>query len=91
MKVTPAEIKNYYDKNRASFPVPEKKNLAILILDQAKIEQGIAPSDAELRSAYEKRKEKFRSQERILSRHILIRGGKTPEEDAKVKAKAEES
>ncbi len=90
VKVTPAEIKNYYDKNRASFPVPEKKNLAILILDQAKIEQGIAPSDAELHRAYENEKEKFRSQERILTRHILLRAGKTPEEDAKVKAKAED-
>jgi len=90
VQVTPAEIKEYYDKNRASFPIPEKKNLAILILDQAKIEQSIEPSDAELHRAYENEKEKFRSPERVLARHILLRTGKTPEEDTKVKAKAED-
>ncbi len=90
VQVTPAEIKEYYDKNRASFPIPEKKNLAILILDQAKIEQSIEPSDAELHRAYENEKEKFRSPERVLARHILLRTGKTPEEDAKVKAKADD-
>jgi peptidyl-prolyl cis-trans isomerase D len=88
VQVTPAEIKDYYDKNRASFPVPEKKNLAILILDQARIEQSIVPSEPELHRVYENEKEKFRSPERILTRHILLMA-KTPEEDAKVKPKAD--
>jgi peptidyl-prolyl cis-trans isomerase D len=89
VQVTAAEVKEYYDKNRAAFPIPEKKNLSILILDQAKIEQGIVPSEAELHRAYENEKEKFRSPERILTRHILVKAGKTPDEDAKAKAKAE--
>jgi peptidyl-prolyl cis-trans isomerase D len=88
--VTPAEVKEYYDKNQGQFPVPEKRSLAILMLDPAKIEQSIQISDAELRSAYEGDKEKFRNPERVLSRHILIKGGTTPEEDAKAKAKAED-
>jgi peptidyl-prolyl cis-trans isomerase D len=88
--VTPAEIKAYYDKNPAAYPVPERRNLAILILDQAKIEQSIQVSDAELHRAYDADKEKFRNPERVLARHILIKGGATPEEDAKAKAKAED-
>jgi len=88
--VTPAEVKDYYDKNSAAFPVPEKRNLAILILDQAKIEQSIQLSDAELRRAYEADKDKFRNPERVQTRHILIKAGTAPEEDAKAKAKAED-
>ena len=90
VQVTPAEIKNYYDKNRSAFPVPEKKNLAILVVDEAKIEQSIVPTESELRRMYESEKDKFRTPERILTRHILLRSGATPEEDAKVKAKAED-
>ena len=88
--VAPAEVKAYFDKNAGQFPVPEKRNLAILILDQAKIEQSIQVSEAELRSAYERDKEKFRNPERVQARHILIKGGTTPEEDAKAKDKAED-
>jgi len=88
--VTPAEVKEYYDKNKGQFPVPERRNLAILILDQNKIEQSIPLTDADLRSAYDRDKERFRHPERVQARHILIKGGTAPEEDAKAKAKAEE-
>jgi len=90
VSVTPAEIKAYYDKTPGQYPVPEKRSLAILMLDQAKIEQSIQVSDAELHRAYDADKEKFRNPERVQARHILIKGGTTPEEDAKARAKAED-
>lgn len=90
VKVTPTEIKEYYDKNRTQFPIPEKRSVAVLTLDQAKIEQSIQPTDAELRRAYESNKDTFRNPERVLARHILLKTGATPEEDAKAKAKAED-
>ena len=92
VKVTPAEIKEYYEKNRTQFPIPEKHNLAILVLDQGKIEQTIQPTEAELRRAYESEKDdKFRHHERVLARHILVKSdGKNPAEDAQAKAKAED-
>ena len=90
VSVTPAEMKAYYDKSPGQFPVPEKRSLAILILDPAKIEQSIPVSDGELRSAYAADQDKFRKPERVQARHILIKGGTTPEDDAKAKAKAED-
>jgi len=90
VSVTPAEIKAYYDKNAGTFPIPEKRSLAILILDQGKIEQSIQVSDAELRNAYQRDQDKFRNPERVQARHILIKGGTTPDDDAKAKAKAED-
>jgi len=91
VQVTDADLKEYYTKSPAAFPVPEKRNLAILVLDQAKIEQSINPTEAELRRAYQSDKDRFRTPERVKVRHILLKtAGKPPEEDAKIKATAED-
>jgi peptidyl-prolyl cis-trans isomerase D len=91
VQVTPAELKAFYDQNRNMFSVPEKRSLAILVIDQTKLEQSINLSDADLRTAYETNKENFRTPERVKVRHILLKTtGKSPEEDAKIKAKAED-
>jgi peptidyl-prolyl cis-trans isomerase D len=89
-QVTPAEIKEYHDKNPNAFPVPEKRSMALVMLDQAKLEQAINPSDAELHRLYDSDRERFRTPERVQVRHILLKTtGKSPEEDAKILAKAE--
>ena len=91
VQITPAEIKAYHDKNPAAFPVSEKRSLALLILDQAKLEQSINPSDADLQRLYNSDKDRFRTPERVKVRHILLKTtGKSPEEDAKIKAKVED-
>jgi len=91
VQVTPADIKDFYTKNPMAFPIPEKRSLAILVIDQAKLEQSINPSEAELRRAYESDKDRFRTPERVKVRHILLKTtGKTPEEEAKIKVKAED-
>ena len=90
-QVTPAEIKEYHDKNPNAFPVPEKKSMELVMLDQAKLEQSINPSDADLHRLYNADKDRFRNPERVQVRHILLKTtGKSPEEDAKMKAKAED-
>ena len=90
VKVTPEEIKAYFDKNHAQFAIAEKRSLAVLILDPAKIEQSVQPSDADLQHAYDTEKDQFRIPERIQARYILIKSGATPAEDAKAKAKADD-
>jgi peptidyl-prolyl cis-trans isomerase D len=88
---TPAEIKDVYDKNRSAYTVGEKRNLAILVLDQAKVEQSINVSDAELRRLYDSERDQFRTPERANVRHILLKtAGKPADEDAKMKAKGED-
>jgi peptidyl-prolyl cis-trans isomerase D len=91
IQITPAEMKDYYDKSRAAFSIPEKRSLAILVIDQAKIQQSLDPSDAEMLRTYENDKDRFRTPERVKVRHILLKTtGKSPAEDAKIKAKAED-
>jgi len=91
VQVSPAEIKDYYEKNRVAFSIGEKRSLAILVLDQGKLEQSINPTEADLHRLYDANKDQFRTAERVMVRHILLKTtDKTPAEDAKIKAKADD-
>lgn len=91
VQVTPQEMENYYNASKAAFQVPETKTLGILIVDQEKVAQSITPTDAELQRMYDQNKDSFRTPERVKVRHILLTTtGKTPQEEAAIKAKAED-
>jgi peptidyl-prolyl cis-trans isomerase D len=92
-EVTPteAEMKEYYRVNSASYKTPEKKNLVILVADQAKLEQTLKPDDAELLKIYNQNKDQYRVPERVQVQHILfMTQGKPASDDAKIKAQAED-
>jgi peptidyl-prolyl cis-trans isomerase D len=88
---TEQDLKNYYDANKAGFQTPERKNLAVLVADQGKLEAAVNFSDAELQSAYNQIKDQYRLMERVKVRHILLKTSDKPAgDDAKIKAKAED-
>ena len=90
VKVTPEEVKAYFTAHQTSYTIPEKHSLGILVINQAKLEQAINPSDTELEAEYNRNKDQFRMPERVKARHILLTTtGKTKDEEAAVKAKAE--
>jgi peptidyl-prolyl cis-trans isomerase D len=90
LQPTQQEIQEYYKANITQFQVPEKKNLTLLIADQAKIEASLNPTDEELQRIYSQNKESFRTPERVRARHILVKTqGKPANEEAALKAKAE--
>jgi peptidyl-prolyl cis-trans isomerase D len=85
-----AEMQQNFSINQASYTVPERRNLAILIADQNKIAATVNPTEAELRRAYDQNIAAYRIGESVKVRHILLKTqGKSPEEEAKVKAQAE--
>src|ERR1035437_9637847 len=87
----PDEMDAYFRSNAARYNISEKRNLVMLLADQAKIEQGLNPSDAELLSAYNQNQNNYRLPERVHARHILLMTqGKPPGDEAKIKAKAED-
>ncbi|MCL4402755.1 MAG: peptidylprolyl isomerase [Acidobacteria bacterium] len=90
VQVTPEEMQSYFRTNQASYQVPEKRNLAVLIIDQAKIEQSLNPSDADLERMYNQNKDSFRVPERVKVRHILLKTSGNAQADAAVKTKAED-
>ena len=87
---TPEEMRSFYKSNTAQYMTPEKKVLAVLIADQAKLEAAVNPTDAELQRFYTQNQESFRTEERVKVRHILLKTeGKPPAETAAIKTKAE--
>jgi peptidyl-prolyl cis-trans isomerase D len=86
-----AEMQQNFTVNQASYTVPERKNLAVLIADQGKIALSVNPTDAELRRAYDQNVAAYRVGESVKVRHILLKTqGKPPAEEAKIKAQADD-
>lgn len=88
---TAEDMQTYFKANPVRFTEPQKKNLVILLADQAKMLQTLNPSDADLLKGYNQNPEAFRIPERVEARHILLKTqGKPPADDAKIKAQAED-
>src|SRR4051794_18669053 len=84
------EMQDYFKANAARYMAPEKKNLTLLVADQAKLEATVTVSDADLQRMYTQNQEAFRTPERVKARHILFKTqGKSAAEEAAIKAKAE--
>ena len=87
--VTPAEIQDFYNKNRAQFMTQEKRSYQLLIADEARIGAAVEVSENDLRTAYSQNLDRYRSPEKVKVRHILISTvGKSPEETKQLEAKA---
>ncbi len=90
VQVSPEELRKDYEATKMQYQVPEKRSLGILLVDQAKLEQTIQPTDADLLRVYNDNKDNYRLLERVDVRHILLKAtDKDPKQAAAVKAKAE--
>ena len=90
-KVTPEEIKAYFDTHRMQYSVPDKRSFQVLVIDQEKVAQSIQISDAQLRAAYSASMDNFRVPERVHARHILIKTvDKSDAEKKQLLAKAQD-
>jgi len=91
VKIAPEEIKPFFDARRADYPIPEKRSFVVLVLDQDKVEQSVAVTDAQLHAAYSSNLDNFRMPERVHVRHILIdTRGKSDAEKKQLLAKAQD-
>ncbi len=87
----PAALKAYFGKNRALFRTPETRDVYLIIGTTADFVQSAKISDDELRKQYQENLDSYRLPERVKVRHILIKTeGKSADEKAKLKAKAED-
>lgn len=83
---TEAEIQTYFNEHKSEFQIPEKRSLAVIVIDPGK-EAVPAPPDEVLRKLYISKEDSFRTPERVFARHILIKSDAS--NDAAAKAKAE--
>ncbi|HTP32205.1 MAG TPA: peptidylprolyl isomerase [Candidatus Acidoferrales bacterium] len=90
LQPTQQEVQDYLKANASMYQVPEKRNLTLLVADQAKLEASLNPTDAELQKIYTQNQDAFRTPERVKARHILLKTqGKPASEEPAIKAKAE--
>ncbi len=87
----PSAVKAYFEKNRALFRTPEKRDLNLVVGSNADFIQAANVSDGRLQQQYQENLDSYRTPERVRVRHILIKTqGKSKEEAAKLKGKAED-
>lgn len=90
VKVTDAEIQDYYTKHQSEFVEPEKVVIDYVLLSKQDLMKKLKPSEEELKSYYEANKSSFVQPEKRRASHILIRlDAKTPEAKEKAKKEAE--
>lgn len=84
-------VKAYFDKNRSSFRIPEKRDFDYIVGSAADFVQSAHISDSDLQRSYREGMDSYRQPERVQARHILIKTqGKPKENLPKLKAKAED-
>ena len=91
VKYTPEELKAFFEKNKARYRVPAKVKVAYLAIRSKDVEDQVKIEPSEVADYYEFNLNKYRQPEKVKARHILFKVKKdaTPEEIAKVKARAE--
>jgi peptidyl-prolyl cis-trans isomerase D len=90
-KVTVSEKdeRDYYEKNKAKYTIPEKRKAKYVFFESLKLRAESKATDDELRQYYEQHKDEYTLPERVKAQHILFKTqGKTPEEIEKIKEKA---
>ena len=89
--VSPAEVETYFNANRVAYMVPEKRSFLIFPIEEAKIAATFQLPEAELRNAYAKNQERYRTPERVKARHILLMTtNKSPAEVTAIQKKIED-
>ncbi len=91
LKPTTEQLKSYFEQNKGFFPLPETRDLQLIIADQAKVAESIPVPDSQVEAYYNAQRDQFRTPERVHARHILLStAGKSDADKAKIKAKAED-
>jgi peptidyl-prolyl cis-trans isomerase D len=89
------ELKAFYQRNKANYNNPEKRQIKYVVVESAKIAAAATVSDQDLQAYYDKHREEYRVAEQVKVSHILIKtplpaaGGKEDEKavaDARAKA-----
>ncbi|HEX3129074.1 MAG TPA: peptidyl-prolyl cis-trans isomerase [Thermoanaerobaculia bacterium] len=89
--VTDADVKSYFEKHKAEYRLPEQREAAYLVIDQAQLSStaGMAKvDDKAVQDYYQQHKEEFARPEQIHVRHIVVspEGKSDAEAQAKIAA-----
>ncbi|MEJ5370043.1 MAG: peptidylprolyl isomerase [Bryobacteraceae bacterium] len=89
--VTDAELAAFYEQNKASYRIPEKRSFLLFVFDEQQIGATLQVPEELLRQMYARQQDRFRTPERVRARHILIKTVDRPaSEIATLQKKAED-
>jgi len=92
-KITPtdAETKDFYEKNKAKYQVPERRSVRYALLDVNQLRQSIKISDDQLKAQYVQNIQEYEVPNQVHVQHILFMTvGKTDAEVEEIKKRAED-
>ncbi len=89
--VTQADLQDYYEKNKASYQIGERRSFNLLIVDLDRMMTTAMLSDAELKQMYNASIDRYRTPDRVRVRHILLKTADRPQDDIpRIRAQAED-
>jgi peptidyl-prolyl cis-trans isomerase D len=89
VSLTEQDQRDYYEKNKAKYNIPEKRKARYVFIESLKLRAQVTETDDELRQYYEQHRTEYELPERVTAQHILFRTqGKTPQEVDAIREKA---
>jgi len=86
-----AEIAEYFQKNRPSYSLPERRSLHYMVIDDSRVAPKVQVTAQELERYYNQNRERYRVQDRARLTHILLKTAEKKDDDnKKVEAKAQD-
>lgn len=91
IKITPEQMRTYYDDNQKEFEVPEQVKVEYLMLSEGALLKNVEVSEEEIRKNFEQNQARYMQGEERKARHILltVEPDASPEVRKEVRAKAE--
>lgn len=87
VSVKPEQVKEYYEKHKDKFKVPEQVKIEFALLSAASLINGVSVTDEEVKAFYDQNLDKFQGDEQREASHILIGFGVSATDADKEKAK----
>lgn len=88
VQVTDADVAAWFDKNKETFRIGERRKVKYLLLDVQAIRQNITVPEQDIQRAYRQNIEQYTQTEQVRASHILL--NTEGKDEAAVRAKAED-
>ncbi len=85
--VEPAQVAEYYEKNKERFQIPEQVQLEFVLMSANTLLPKMQVSEEEMKKFYDDNADKFQGDEERRASHILIGFGLSPTPEAKEEAR----
>jgi peptidyl-prolyl cis-trans isomerase D len=91
IEVSDTDLTAFFEKNKAQYVIPERRNVNYALLDTAQLRQRLQVTDDEQKIFYQSHIDQYKLQDRAHVAHILFKTvGKTDAEAAEIRKKAED-